>query len=86
MKDGTSNFKYYLLEDTVELNVIIAWDDGYPTFDEITLADGVDVTEEILSFGLFDKLVDYAVDNPSYFIPFEVDEGERQWRSAREDD
>ena len=86
MKDGTSNFKYYLLEDTVELDVIIAWFDDEPTVDEITLADGVDVTEEILSFGLFDKLVEYAEASPDYFIPFEVDEGERNWRSAREED
>lgn len=67
MKNGTSCFKYSILEDVVTLDVIIEWDEyGEGVIDEITI-DGLDVTEEVLSFGLHDKLIEYAEENPEYF-------------------
>lgn len=67
MKNGTSNFKYSILEDVVTLDVIIEWDEyGEGIIDEVTI-DGLDVTEEIISFGLHDKLIEYAETHDEYF-------------------
>lgn len=67
MKNGTSNFKYSILEDVVTLDVIIEWDEyGEGVIDEITI-DDLDVTEEIIKFGLYSTLIIYAEENPEYF-------------------
>lgn len=81
MKNGVSTFKYSILEDTVELDVRIKFEDGIGEIEEITLTDGVDVTEEILSFGLENKLVEYAEEHEEYFTADEVTEAESQWES-----
>ena len=57
MKDGVSCFKYWIIEDIVELDVRVVFDEyGEGEIDEI-LVDGLDVTAEIVSFGLADKLM-----------------------------
>ncbi|UOF77772.1 hypothetical protein [Caudoviricetes sp.] len=59
LKDGVSCFEYYLLEDSVCLNCRVVFDEyGEADIDEILLNGEVDVTDEILSFGLHDKIVD----------------------------
>lgn len=67
MKNGTSQFKYSILEDAVTLDVHIEWDEyGEGSIEEITI-DGLDVTEEIISFGLHDKLIEYAETHDEHF-------------------
>lgn len=76
MKNGTSQFNYTILEDTVTLNVYIDWDEyGEPDIEEVTI-DGYDVTEEVLSFGLRDKLIDYAEQHEEYFTRDEESRGD----------
>ena len=67
MRNGESNFKYGILNDFIILDVKIEFDDYGDAKIEETLVDGYDLTEEILSFGLEDKLIEYAEDNPEYF-------------------
>lgn len=81
MQNGVSSFKYFLLEDTVELDVRIKFQDDVAEIEEVMLADGVDVTEEILSFGLEEKLVQYAEEHEDYFIADEVTAAESKWES-----
>ena len=67
MKNGTSGFSYYILQDAVELNVIIDWDEyGEPEIIEISI-DGLDVTEDAIELNLSDKLIEYAGENDQYF-------------------
>jgi len=72
MENGVSLFKYWILEDTVELSVRIDWDEfGEPMIEEILIND-LDVTEEILSYGLRDKLIEWAIDHDCFLADREV--------------
>ncbi len=72
MENGVSLFKYWILEDTVELSVRIDWDEfGEPMIEEILIKD-LDVTEEILSYGLRDKLIEWAIDHDCFLADSEV--------------
>ena len=76
MKNGTSQFKYYILQDEVEMNVIIDWDEyGEPEVTEITIGE-LDVTEEALELNLFDKLTEYASENEQFFTSDKDTEGD----------
>lgn len=72
MQNGVSTFKYNILNDLVEMDVRVIFDEyGEGTVEEV-LVDGYDLTEEVGELNLFPKLISYAEENEDYFIRDEV--------------
>lgn len=66
--NGTSEFDYSILEDSVHLTCRVNFDEyGTGEVESVLLDDEYDVTEEVLSWGLEQKIVEYAEEHPDYF-------------------
>lgn len=82
MKNGTSTFRHEILSGAVELDVRIDFDE-YGDADFTIEANGFDVTEDVLSYGLEDDLLDKAID---FFIPDSDTRAEFQYECAKNGD
>lgn len=82
MQSGTSVFNYYLLSGAIELDIRIEFDE-YGNHDITVEYEGLDVTEDALSYGITDKLLEMA-DN--YFVSDSVTAGEFRYECAKNGD
>jgi len=72
MQNGVSTFKYGILNDIVEMDVRVIFDEyGEGTVEEVTV-DDYDLTEEVGELNLFPKLVAYAEEHEEYFTADEI--------------
>lgn len=81
MQNGVSTFKYSILNDIVEMDVRVVFDEyGEGTVEEVTV-DDYDLTEEVGELNLFPKLIAYAEEHEEYFTADEVTAAESKWES-----
>lgn len=72
MQNGVSTFKYNILNDLVEMDVRVIFDEyGEGTVEEV-MVDGYDLTEEVGDLNLFPKLISYAEEHEEYFTADEI--------------
>lgn len=78
MQNGVSTFKYGILNDIVEFDVRIIFDEcGEGSVEEV-IVDDYDLTEEVGELNLFPKLISYAEEHEEYFTADEVTEAENE--------
>jgi len=76
MQNGVSTFKYSILNDIVEMDVRITFDEcGEGTVEEV-MVEEYDLTEEVGELNLFPKLIAYAEEHEEYFTSDDITNAE----------